>query len=183
MSCQDAGISLFCIFWMRQGLVWLLVCCRDNTVAALWLSQVGNQISSPKIICLTVRACWVPDGPCIRHSPLSQCCFSPGPQMSLDTTRCTCWWLLASHSTLHHPPDTSHGKAPVSPSPAQATSGMTQICVLMEEPSLSTWMDFQYHLLCSCIAAASSYVLWPNPPQGFNLGQMSCENHIDVPSN
>lgn len=133
MSCQDAGISLLCIFWMRQGLVWLLVCCRDNTVAALWLSQVGNRISSPKIICLTVRACWVPDGPCIRRSPLSQCCFSPGPQMSLDTTRCTCWWLLASHSTLHHPPDTSHGKAPVSPSPAQATSGMTQICVLMEE--------------------------------------------------
>lgn len=65
--------------------------------------------------------------------PSSQRCSSPGPQMSLGHHKVHLLVAVGISLDLHHPPATSHGKAPVSPSPAQATSGMTQIHVLMEE--------------------------------------------------
>lgn len=138
MGLWDAGVSwlLRWILWMRHGLVWLSVCSGVNMVASLWLGQVGNRVPSPKIACLT---CWGLLAPGWSLQPplptlaSSQCCSSPGPQMSLGHHKVHLLVAVGISLGLHQPPDASHGKAPVSPSPARATSGMTQIRVLMEE--------------------------------------------------
>lgn len=136
MGCQDAGISLL------PPPLHLL----DETRSCVAVRLLQRQHSGSPV----AQAGWESDPFPQNHTP--DCQGFLAPRWSLHPSFPTLSVLLFPRATdesghhkvhllvavgisldLHHPPDTSHGKAPVSPSPAQATSGMTQIHVLMEE--------------------------------------------------